>query len=103
MRNERRSSGVRAFYAIAAALGSIVWLLVFMRRGIGSVFYLVGLVSFGLAAVTHLCKALQLFPGMGWGLPHTPGHYLNLDSSLAGVILLTSGIILTLRERRRLR
>jgi hypothetical protein len=38
--------------------------------------------SFCLVVVvlTHVAEAFHLLPGMGWGLPNTPGHYLDLSS-----------------------
>jgi hypothetical protein len=28
---------------------------------------------------THIAEKLHLFPGVGWGLPDSPGHYLDLS------------------------
>jgi hypothetical protein len=38
--------------------------------------------------LTHLAETLHLLPGMGWGLPNSPGHYLDLVSAIAGVVML---------------
>jgi hypothetical protein len=38
--------------------------------------------------LTHVAEALRILPGMGWGLPNSPGHYLNLFSAASGIILL---------------
>jgi len=44
--------------------------------------------------LTHVAEALHLLPGMGWGLPNSPGHYLDLFSAIAGVVLLlAAGVV----------
>jgi ABC-type glycerol-3-phosphate transport system permease component len=52
--------------------------------------------SFFLVAVvlTHVAEAFDLLPGMGWGLPNTPGHYVDLFSTIMGLILLPLGYVL---------
>ena len=57
------------------------WLLVF------------GFGFLAVVALDHVAEKLHVFPGMGWGLPDSPGHYLNLISAVLGTVLLTSGII----------
>lgn len=56
--------------------------------------------SFCLVVVvlTHVAEACHLLPGMGWGLPNTPGHYLDLCSAILGVILLPLGYVLARRR-----
>ena len=44
-------------------------------------------------ALTHVAEALHLLPGMGWGLPNSPGHYLDLISAIAGVVLLLAAFV----------
>jgi hypothetical protein len=36
---------------------------------------------------------MKLLPAMGWGLPNSPGHYLDLVSAVLGIALLVSGLI----------
>jgi hypothetical protein len=38
--------------------------------------------------LTHVAEALRILPGMGWGLPNSPGHYLNMFSAASGIALL---------------
>ena len=56
--------------------------------------------SFCLVVVvlTHVAEAFHLLPGMGWGLPDTPGHYLVLGSAIIGLILLPLGFVLARRR-----
>jgi hypothetical protein len=50
--------------------------------------------------LTHVAESLQLFPGMGWGLPNSPGHYLDLFSAVGGVALLvTAGVLWLLHSK----
>ena len=41
-----------------------------------------------VVVLTHLAERLRVLPSMGWGLPNSPGHYLDLFSAVAGVVLL---------------
>ena len=56
--------------------------------------------SFCLVVVVlaHIAEAFHLLPGMGWGLPNTPGHYLDLGSAIIGLILLPLGYVLARRR-----
>jgi hypothetical protein len=56
--------------------------------------------SFCLVVVvlTHVAEALHLLPGMGWGLPNTPSHYVDLCSAISGLILLPLGYVLARRR-----
>jgi len=59
--------------------------------------------GFGCLAVvvlTHIAEELNLFPAMGWGLPDSPGHYLDLVSAVVGTALLIAGIIVGVYWRR---
>jgi hypothetical protein len=95
-------SAVKAAGALVIMIGFILWLFIFMRRGLGRLLVSLGAVSLGITAMAHLCGALRLFPAMGWDQPQTPGHYLHLDSLLAGVVLLTAGFVSALRKRREI-
>ena len=53
-----------------------------------------GAVCFLVMVLTHVAEALQLLPGMGWGLPNSPGHYLGLFSAIAGLVLFLAAYLL---------
>src|ERR1700736_101654 len=55
-----------------------------------------------VVVLTHICEALQLFPGMHWGEEHSAGHYLDLSSAVLGVTLFALGYLLHRRDRRSL-
>jgi hypothetical protein len=44
-----------------------------------------------MVVLAHVAEAFHLLPAMGWGLPNTPGHYLDLCSAIIGLILLPLG------------
>ena len=48
---------------------------------VGGAFWLV-------VVLTHVAERWRIFSGMGWGLPNSPGHYLDLFSAIAGGVLL---------------
>ena len=49
-----------------------------------------------VVGLTHVAEALHILPGMGWGLPDSPGHYLDLVSALLGISLLLAAAIMRL-------
>lgn len=51
-----------------------------------------------IVGLVHVAEHYQLFPGMGWGLPDSPGHYLDLSSALAGIVLMLAAFILLMRR-----
>lgn len=54
-----------------------------------------------LVVLTHVAERLDVLPRMGWGLPNSPGHYLDLFSAIIGVVLLlAAGIVRLLRSKR---
>jgi hypothetical protein len=53
-------------------------------------FLLAGCGCLGVVVLTHVAENRHWLPGMGWGLPNSPGHYLDLFSAIGGVALLAS-------------
>ena len=41
-----------------------------------------------VVVLTHVAERFHILPAMGWGLPDSPGHYLDLVSAIIGVSLL---------------
>jgi hypothetical protein len=54
---------------------------------------LFGAACLGVVVLTHVAERLELFPSMGWGLPDSAGHSLDLVSAILGLTLLPVGII----------
>ena len=57
---------------------------------------LAGCCCLAVMAMTHVAEALHLLPGMGWGLPNSPGHYLDLFSAISGIVLLLAACLVRL-------
>jgi hypothetical protein len=60
---------------------------------VGRIFLLVGLACLLMVVLTHIAEAFHVFPAMGWGLPNSIGHYLNLVSAILGAALLLLGFV----------
>jgi hypothetical protein len=54
-----------------------------------------------VVVLTHVAEAFGLFPVMGWGLPSSPGHYLDLVSAVLGCTLLPLGFLGNAMARRK--
>ena len=61
---------------------------------VGRSLLLFGFVSLAVMVFTHVAEGLHLFSSMGWGLPNSPGHYLDFVSAVLGCTLLIAGMIL---------
>ena len=46
--------------------------------------------AFAMVLLTHVAERLDVLPGPGWGLPNSPGHYLDLVSAVSGIGLLVA-------------
>ena len=60
---------------------------------VGRIFLLVGLACLLMVVLTHIVEAFHIFPAMGWGLPNSVGHYLDLVSAILGAALLLLGFV----------
>jgi hypothetical protein len=54
-----------------------------------------------MVMLTHVAERFDLFPGMGWGLPYSPGHYFDLVGAILGCILLPLGFLGAAFVRRK--
>jgi uncharacterized membrane protein len=54
---------------------------------------LIGAGCLVVVVLTHVAETFKLFPSMGWGLPTSPGHYLDLISAVLGCTLLPLGFL----------
>jgi len=76
--------GLLALVGACVFLGVAVSLLV-TRRSFGSVLLALGLGCFGVMALTHVFEAFSILPALGWGKPHSAGHFIDLVAALLGV------------------
>ena len=53
-----------------------------------------------VVVLTHLCEALHLFSWVGWGRPHSVGHYVDFWSAVLGLTLFPVGYFLDALTRR---
>ena len=61
------------------------------RKDVWSVVQFFGSAFLVIVVLTHICEALAWFPSMGFGLPHSVGHYVDLSSAVLGVTLFLAG------------
>jgi hypothetical protein len=54
---------------------------------------MLGIAFLIVVVLTHIAERWRFFPEMGWGLPDSPGHYLDLTSAIPGVALLLAALI----------
>ena len=60
---------------------------------VGRYLVVLGLACLVMVVLTHVCERLHLLPWMGWGLQHSPGHYLDLCAAVLGLISLAAGYL----------
>lgn len=53
----------------------------------------IGVAFLLIVVLTHVAEHWRIFPGMGWGLPNSPGHYLDLSSAVLGVTFLLAAAV----------
>ena len=60
---------------------------------------LAGCACLNVVVLAHVAERFQILPGMGWGLPNSSGHYLDLVSAISGgVLFLMAAIRTPMRE-----
>ena len=84
----------------ALLLLSGAWVLFRRARRLSTSLQLAGAVCLVVVALTHICEALHLFPGMHWGEAHSAGHYLDLGCALASVTTFPLGYLLHVLARK---
>lgn len=89
--------GVLAFAAACVFFG-VCTVLVLTRRGLGSALQALGIGCFGVMALTHFFENFSILPKLGWGQPHSVGHFIDLVAALLGVILVTTSFALASRD-----
>ena len=85
--------GLLALVAACVFLGVCV-VLFLTRRGLSSTLQALGIGCFGVMALTHVFEKFSILPDLGWGRPHSVGHFIDLAAALLGVTLVTTGFLL---------
>ena len=70
------------------------------KPGAAAVLLLLGSGCLIVVVLAHVAEALHIFPSMGWGLPDSAGHYLDLVSAILGCALLLLGFRIALLAAR---
>ncbi|MGA8699719.1 MAG: hypothetical protein WB689_39010 [Xanthobacteraceae bacterium] len=70
---------------------------------VGRSLLLLGIVCLAIVVFTHVAEEFHMLPGMGWGLPNSPGHYLDFTSAVLACALLIAGMIWISVNARRSR
>ena len=52
-----------------------------------------------IVVLIHVAEWQHIFPRMGWGLPDSPGHYLDLFSAIGGGLLLLAAFLVHLLSK----
>lgn len=95
------ASVLKGLLALAAAcvfLG-VCAVLVLTRRGLSSALQALGIG--GVMALTHVFEKFSILPELGWGRPHSVGHFIDLVAALLGVTLVTTSFLLWRRDHHR--
>ena len=66
----------------------------FKERSPSSLLQLLGAGGLVVVILAHVCEGVHLFPGMGWGLKHSAGHYLDLCAAIVALTLFPVGYLL---------
>jgi hypothetical protein len=68
-------------------------------KTLSALLQLLGACCLIIVVLTHIAEALRIWPSMGWGEPHSVGHYVDLLSALVGVaLLITASAVWVLRR-----
>jgi hypothetical protein len=59
-----------------------------------------GAVCLFVVVLTHTAERLASLPSIGWGLPNSPGHFLDMLSAISGVVLLLAAAIVWLLQSK---
>jgi hypothetical protein len=89
------SIGVPVCVAFTLSVASLI-----EERTAWSFVQLLGAFCFMIVLLAHVAEAFGLFPRMGWGLPDSAGHYVDLVSAAAGLILFPVGYLARSFARR---
>jgi NTE family protein len=70
------------------------------ERSVLTAVQLIGAAFLIIVVFAHLAETYALLPSMGWGLPHSVGHYIDLASAFCGLLFLSGGYLMR-RLRKR--
>lgn len=71
------------------------------ERNLWRMMQLGGAVCLAVMVFAHIAEEFHFFARMGWGLPHSSGHYVDLASAMLGLTLLPVGFCADAMLRKR--
>jgi hypothetical protein len=94
-------TALRALLVSVGIVPFAAWSVVKLRRSPSVATGAQALGAFGLllVVVAHICEGFRLLPQMGWGEPHSVGHYLDLLGAAIGLTLVPLGYLASRRGR----
>jgi hypothetical protein len=72
---------------------------VFDVRPASHLLLVLGVLCLVVVLLTHVAERLHVFPSMGWGLPNSPGHYLDLTSAILSGMSVVGALALAIAAR----
>lgn len=92
----------RALVVLALVLGLLAWsVAAFARNRARALLLQIGGACCLLVVVAaHVFEARQMFGFMGWGEPHSAGHYVDLSAAILGLTLIAAACMAQLRASR---
>ncbi len=75
-------------------------LRVAVTRSLSGVLQVPGTGCLLITVLTHVAEGWHLLPSMGWGAPHSVGHYVDLTSAVLGLTLLVGAVLLTVLGKK---
>lgn len=97
------STLVRAVIVLIPVAALFLWSLMALLRTRGTALLVQSAGAFCLLTVVviHVFEARHLFRFMGWGEPHSAGHYVDLSAAFLGLVLLSVACMLHVGRPRR--
>ena len=85
--------GLLALSAACAFLGMSATLLL-RSPGLRSKLQASGLGCFGIMALAHVFETFTILSALGWGQPHSVGHFIDLTATLLGIVFVAVSFLL---------
>jgi hypothetical protein len=80
--------GILVFLALGASVIDLT-----REKSAPALLQLFGSILLLVVVFAHIAEVFHLFPSMGWGLPNSAGHYIDLISAVGGPILFATGYV----------
>lgn len=97
-----RGTAMRALVGLVFAVGVLGYAVTRFRshRTTSTILQVLGAGCLIMVVLTHVAEGLHAASSMGWGQPHSVGHYLDLTSAVLALGCLLAASLLWVRDRR---